>query len=402
MTPARGSAPCRRRRRLLALTGALLPLLAAMAGAQVREVLRGARVMTGTGVVLDGGRIVIEDGRIADVSPGQDAGEEPGRDLRGFVITPGFIDAFCHAGLRLEADEMTASFMPGVRALESLDPLDPALRALPAAGVTTFLLAPGARNVVGGTAAILGSCGGTGAPAAIARDAGAVLNIGPEAMSGERRPTARAGAAEKLREWLRTGAVPEGVGAGPRSSPVTAALTARRIPALIVARRSDEIALATELARAHGLRLIIVGGDEADACREAILGCGAAVIAGPFRFDTKPETLRMPAALAAAGVPIAFGSHAPAGPPEGLRLAAALAVKHGLDRGAALRALTQGAAALLGLADRTGTLEAGRDADLAIFTGDPLDLRSRLVAVVSRGRVIFGALPDGDGGKEAR
>ncbi|MGH7151380.1 MAG: amidohydrolase family protein, partial [Planctomycetota bacterium] len=96
-----------------------------------------------------------------------------------------------------------------------------------------------------------------------------------------------------------------------------------------------------------------------------------------------------PATLAGAGVPIAFCTDGPAHEPEALRLSAALAVRAGLDPERALRALTVDAAALLGATDRMGSLEPGRDADLVVWSGNPLDLGTRPLAVIVGGEIVW-------------
>ncbi|HKB15853.1 MAG TPA: amidohydrolase family protein, partial [Planctomycetota bacterium] len=151
----------------------------------------------------------------------------------------------------------------------------------------------------------------------------------------------------------------------------------------------EEIFAAGRFAREFGLRLHLVHAPLAGESAALLKEGGVGVVCGPFDASTPLRALRSPAALAAAGVPIAFCTDGPAHEPEALRLSAALAVRAGLDPERALRALTTEAAALLGATDRVGSLEPGRDADLVVWSGNPLDLATRPLAVIVGGEIVW-------------
>ncbi len=115
------------------------------------------------------------------------------------------------------------------------------------------------------------------------------------------------------------------------------------------------------------------------------------VVVGPYGLETSRRELLGAAALADAGVEMAFRAGYPAQHPHALRLTAALAVRHGLDPAAARRALTIGPARVAGVAGRLGSIEAGKDADLVVFSHDPLRLEARVLEVYVRGQRVYAA-----------
>jgi imidazolonepropionase-like amidohydrolase len=155
-----------------------------------------------------------------------------------------------------------------------------------------------------------------------------------------------------------------------------------------------------ELFGKYDIRPVIVGGEEADRVAARLEGKVAGVVLGPEVVTWRGgERVNRASGLAEAGVPFLLGSFASGGA-EGLGLAAAFAVRHGLDRRDALRSLTGGAGEVLGLGEgpRPGTLLRGSPADLVVYSGDPFEATSRVLLVIAGGEVIHPS--EGEGGRE--
>jgi imidazolonepropionase-like amidohydrolase len=203
------------------------------------------------------------------------------------------------------------------------------------------------------------------------------LSLGEEALRRDREPTSRPGAAHLLREIL----------ADAKSETAIELLERRRL-ALVHASRLADILRAIELKESAGLHAALVHADDAHEALERLRNARLPVIVGPLTVDSTRERLEAPGRLAAAGIAIAFGTDAPRVAESDLRVMAALAVKHGLDRAKALRAMTLEAAEILGVAQQLGSIESGKDADLVVYDGDPLALTSSIELVMVEGRIV--------------
>jgi imidazolonepropionase-like amidohydrolase len=176
--------------------------------------------------------------------------------------------------------------------------------------------------------------------------------------------------------------------------------------------RADDIATAIRLADEFGYRLVINHGTEAHLMAERIAQRGIPVISGPLiggrsKVELRHRTLRYPGVLDRAGVLLALTTDHNAVPIQFLALQAILAVKEGLDPAAALRAITVNPARILGLDGRVGALKPGLDGDVVLWSGDPLDIRSRALRVSIGGRPVYrydsdSAADDGPGSSAGR
>ncbi len=343
-------------------------------------VLKGGRICTVSGGDVEDGAIVVQGGKIKAVGKGIaiPAGARVIDLPKGSVVVPGFIDGHSHLGSAFEIEESTESVTPHVKAVEGFASTHADVRAALSSGVTLVALAPGNGNLVGGRVGLVRLNGGR-YDRMVFRDAAALkLSLGDEALRRDREPTSRTGAVRMLRELL-----------GDPRCEVARTLLEQRAPALIHARQAADILRALEFKASAGLRAAIVHGDEAARVADRLREAGVAVAFGPLTAADRREKLETPARLARAGVRLAFVSDAPATSEDQLRVTAALAVRYGLDRREALRALTLGAADVLGVADRVGSLEVGKDADLVVYGGDPLSLASPIEIVIVEGKVVF-------------
>ena len=210
----------------------------------------------------------------------------------------------------------------------------------------------------------------------------------------DRNPTSRAGLIALLRaEWHQAQQ-----SSAPASSPgrlVLQEVLTQRLPWFVQAQTDDEIEAALELARDFKFRLVLVGIHPRSRGVELLKKQPTPVILPALLRLTKDQEIRALVEILNTGVPFAFGSFAPRTDPTDLRTSAVLAVQHGLDRYRALQGLTSEAASLLGTAARVGSIEPGKDADLVVMSGDPMELTSRVEMVWINGRLVAETQPSG-------
>ena len=372
-------------------------------------------VHTMDGPVIKNGYVAVKGSKIARVGPMEDCPKSwVGEvfDAQGGHICPGFIDAHCHLGmfgdaLGFESDdgnEETDPCTPHLRAIDGVNPLDRCFSEARAAGVTTVLTGPGSANPVSGQFAALKTDGRWVDAMVVRAPAAMKLALGenPKQVYHDRdeTPVTRMATAAIIRENLRK-AVEYGEKLDEDTDPpdydakLEALLPVVRgeLPVHIHAHRADDIATGVRIAREFGLRCVIVHGTEGYLIPNLLAREKIPVITGPALGDrSKPElanmTLENPALLRRAGVEVAICTDHPEVPVQYLPLCAALAVKGGLDPEEALAAITVTAAGIAGLGDVLGTLAPGREADVVVTSGHPLELLGEVRAVLIGGRRI--------------
>jgi hypothetical protein len=254
-----------------------------------------------------------------------------------------------------------------MKAVEAFTSRHRDVRAALGSGVTTVALAPGSANLVGGRVGVV-KLNGARYDKALLNDAVALkISLGSEALRRDREPTSHAGAMGLLRSLLK--------------EPDSELL---KRPLFVHANTLSEIQSAFEL----GVPMLLLHAREATQVSWAGRQ-GVTVAFGPLGAGDPRGILETPAFLVRSGVRLAFVSDAPATPEEHLRVTAAFAVKYGLDRQKALQALTVVPAAVLGLTERLGSIEEGKEADLVIWSGDPLTLSSGTEIVIIGGRITY-------------
>jgi imidazolonepropionase-like amidohydrolase len=387
---------------LFAIVGVLASTALMPASAETL-LLRNARVYTVSHGVLDKADVLIQDGRIAAVSP--NVSVPTGTrilDLAGKVIMPGIVDANARFGMAA-ANEQSAEVTLGVRAAQLADPRSPEFRRALQGGVTTACLNPGPANVIGGVSATVRTAG-PNLKAMTMRDAVALrAALGADTYAGNsgfrggggdalasiylRRPNSRMAAVWELRKVLSEA----------DRSPVLRQVIAGTLPLRVHARTENDIRAFFNVMDEFQLRRVILDDAvEAYKVADQLAARKVPVVLGPFGDPqtVSPEganaALNAAGLLAAKGVPIAFGSNG--GDPADLRIWACLAARNGLAEDAALRAITLGAAEIAGVAKRVGSIEPGKEANLLVLSGDPLQLTSRIETVILRGQVVHHAL----------
>jgi imidazolonepropionase-like amidohydrolase len=377
--------------------------------------LTNVRIRDGAGHQYDrGGVLVDDDGRIAavDVNYTPPAGVAA-VDGQGAWLLPGFIDAHSHLGVTTsgeapdseDVNEATDPITPEVRALDGVNPADPALAEALAGGVTAAFVTMGSANVLGGIGCTVHLYGRTVEEMVMVPAAGmkAALGENPRRAHGQaakRRPSTRPGVAALLREWLERAR--RYANDPPRSAKdwdprldALAMVVRGDIPLRVHCHRADDIMTAHRIAAEFGLRWVIDHGTEADRLADYVARWGVPVVVGPsFATRVKAElralSFATPGALARAGVPVAIMSDHPVVPSEYLALYAGLAMRAGMPEDSALAAVTRVPATICGVGDRVGTLEVGKEADMVLWDAYPLtDIQARPRAVYIGGRLVF-------------
>lgn len=335
-------------------------------------VLKGARIVPVDGPEIESGMVLLADGRIQKVGVSVDvpAGAKVIDLARSSWVVPGFVDAHSYLGSAFDVEETTESLTPEARAVEAFTSRHPDVRAALGSGVTTVALAPGNGNLVGGRVGVVKLNGQRYDRALHKVTAGFKASLGAEALRPDREPTSRKGAVALLREQLRN---PQG--------------ELNRQPLFVHVQSPGEIESALELQSAFKLKMTLVHARGAGESVDRIKAAKLPVAFGPLTVSDKREILETPGRLARAGIPLAFISDAPATAEEHLRVTAAFAVKYGLDREAALRALTIVPAGMLGVDG--GSLVEGKAADIVVWSGDPLSLSSEVELVIVDGRITW-------------
>ncbi len=369
--------------------------------------------MTNKGVI-ENGFVTVENGKITNVQEGKPDCISP-EDINagGSIIMPGFIDAHTHLGilengLDFEGDdcnEASDPFTPHMRAIDGVNAMDFCFEEAVKGGVTAVMISPGSANACGGSMVVMKTNG-------ICADDMAVASTGMKFALGENPKNVYNGRDEAPKTRMATAAlIREGLYKAKRYlSDCEAAEEDSELPdydakceALIPllkgdikahfhCHRADDICTAIRIADEFHLDAVIVHGTEAHLIPDIVKKADIPVICGPILCDRcKPEmknlTISSPALLQKHGVKIAICTDHTVIPIQYLSATAALAVKGGLDEMDALFSITKGAAEILGVQDRIGSIQAGMDADIQLYKKDPLDLREDPWLVMINGQV---------------
>ena len=369
-----------------------------------------------SGFVQVKGTAIVQVGHMSQLPPGAELDHQV-IDARGGHVLPGLLDIHCHLGLYgsgtgFEGDDLNEAHdpcTPQLRALDAVNPLDPDFREARRAGVTAVITGPGSTNPIAGQSVLLKTTGRVVDRMVVRAPACMKFALGenPKTTYHKRGagPMTRMATAALIREtltrasdyqlkWERAQASqeedePEFDAKLDALRPVMSG----RLPAHFHAHRADDIVTATRLAREFGLECVIVHGTEGHLIADYLAKEGVPVITGPcLTHRSKPElahlTMENTAVLAQAGVQVAICTDHPETPIQHLLLCAALAARAGMDEEEALAAVTINAACIAGEGDRLGSLTEGKDADILVMDGHPLDWRSKITHVLIDGQEV--------------
>ena len=353
--------------------------------------------------------ILLADGKIAAIGGGLTAPADAAVfDADGLEVYPGFVDAHTHIGLDgygigyegCDYNEMNDIWTPQLRAIDGINPRDPSLADARKAGVTCVCTGPGSANVLGGTFLAMKTVGDR-VDKMVVRDPVAVkcaFGENPKRCYRDKCDSTRMSTAAFLR-----GALMQARDYGARKQAANGDITkmpaynqkleallpvlAREIPLKAHAHQANDIFTALRIAREFNLRLTLEHVTEGHLIADELAGEKDVPMAvGPSltfasKFELQNKSWSTPAVLTAAGCHVSIITDSSVIPQQYLPLCAGMAIKAGMDPFDALKAITLNPAEHIGVADRVGSLEVGKDADLVITAGSPFEVLTEVKAV---------------------
>lgn len=380
--------------------------------------LKNGNVMTMAGPAFVGD-VAIENGKIVAVGQSLSYSDAEVRDVTGMTVMPGIVDPHCHIGMWEDAmgfegadgNECTNPITPELRAIDAINPYDRCFEEAAAGGVTTCVTGPGSANVIGGQFVAIKTHGDS------VEDMVLRFPVAVKAAFGEnpkrvyngknQTPSTRMATAALMRKALieaqeynekleRGKADPEKMPERNLGKEILARVIRRELPMKIHAHRADDILTAIRICREFKLRYTLDHCTEGylitDKLKEALSEDCEGIIVGPLltdrsKIELKNLSFKAPKVLEQAGIEYAMMTDHPVTPEQYLPICTAVAVREGASEEGALKAITINAAKITGIADRVGSIEVGKDADIAVFSGHPFDFRSRCVLTLVNGKV---------------
>ena len=370
--------------------------------------MAGADIPCGCVLIEDDGKIVQVAKNIESPASAQVI------DAQGRLVTPGCVDAHCHIGLHNESmrwegmdyNEACDPITPHMRAIDSINPQDESFGLALEGGVTTACTGPGSANVVGGTFAAI-KLAGKRVDDMVLKDPIAMKCAfgenpkGCYGQAGKKSPITRMAVAALLRELLfKTKRYVEDKEAGKNPGfdmklEAMIPVIKGEIPLKAHAHRADDIFTAIRVAKEFGVKLTLDHCTDGSLIADELAKEGLPAFVGPSlgsksKIELKNKSFTTPHVLFDAGVPISIITDAPVIPLQYLPMCAGLAVNSGLDYEQGWKAITINPATAIGIADRVGSLEAGKDGDVVIWNADPLKTVGASAAVtIVNGKVVY-------------
>jgi len=374
-----------------------------------RLALTDAYIMTGTRGVLDKSTIVIKDTRIEAIGTNiRVPAEAEAWSLKDKVVIPGMIDAHTHLGLTQDGvgamhsdeDEVDDPIVPHLRALDAINPEDIAFKDALRGGITTVGVMPGSHNVICGQPAAVKVVGTTVEEMVVRAPVGMKIAFGerPKNAYGSRKksPMTRMGIAAILREALVKVANYSKKNGAERNLRMEAMMPVmkKQLPLRAHAHRIDDIMTALRIAKEFSLRLVIEHGTDAYKVARELADAKVPVVHGPWikvrgNLEQSGRVPESPRLLVESGVLTAFSTDHPVIAIQNLRLQGIVAVQEGVSQEDALKAITWNHARIMGIEDRVGSIEKGKDADLVVLSGLPFDSATKVEAVVVNGKIAW-------------
>ena len=361
--------------------------------------------------------ILVDGGKIISIGEGLQAQGAEEYDASGREVYPGFVEAHGHIGLHgsgigfegQDYNEMGDIVACQLRAIDAIEPSDPALREAREAGVTTLCVGPGSANVLGGTFAVIKPVGKRVDKMCLKAEAAMKCAFGenPKRCYREKGNSSRMTTAARLREMLfkareykekleRAGDDPDKRPSFDIKLNALLPVLRREMPLKAHAHQADDFFTALRIAREFDVDITLEHVTEGhlvveELAEENVMLAVGPSLGHPSKFELRNKTWETPGILAKAGCHVSIITDSPVIPQKYLPMCAGLAVKAGMDPFDALRAITIHPAEHIGVADRVGSLEAGKDADIVITDGDPLEIETRVLRVLIDGRTVFEA-----------
>ena len=380
--------------------------------------IKNGKLYTMTNGVIEKGSILIEHGKIIAIGENLEVPKDAVViDAECKLVFPGFIDAHCHLGMwedsigfeGADGNEAFDPVTPNLRAIDAIYPMDVTFEEAREGGITTVCTGPGSANVIGGIFSTIKTYGHRIDDMVIQETAALKIAFGENPKRTyanlKKAPSTRMATAAILREQLfkartymeKLDNAKENPDKKPeydvKLEPLVKVLR-KEIPLKAHAHRTDDIFTALRIAKEFDVLMTLDHCTEGHLITEDLLKEGRYIISGPqltarTKHELKNKTFKSPAIMSQAGLKVAITTDHPVVPIQYLPICAGLAASEGMGEIEALKAITINAAEVLGLKDRLGSLEVGKDADIAIFDGHPFNVTSKSVVVLIDGKVVF-------------
>lgn len=381
--------------------------------------IKNGKVYTMANGVLDSADILVKSGKIAMIAKDIEATSDMQVvDAMGKLVFPGFIDAHTHMGLwedgmgfeGADGNEETDPVTPHLRAIDGINPMDRNFKEALEGGITTVATGPGSANVMGGQFVVVKAVGDRIDDMIIKDPAGFKIAFGenPKSVYGkdDRAPQTRMAIAALIRETLKKAVnyhedmqdyvSDEDVDRPEYDIKLDALipLLEKKAPLKAHAHRADDIFTAIRIAKEFDLELTLDHCTEGHLIANHIAKEGYPALVGPSlcersKIELKNLDFKTAAVLSNAGVQVALITDHPVVPIQYLPLCAALAIKAGMEEQKALEAITINPARILGLSEKIGSIEEGKDADIVIWDGHPLDVKSVVSMTIVDGSIVY-------------
>lgn len=381
----------------------------------------GGIIKTMAGADIVDGVIHVENGKIVEIGSRDEtavhpAGHEQVLEIRNGIIMPGIIEAHCHMGITEEkkamegddCNETVNPITPWLRAVDAVNTMDAAFDDAVRAGITSAMVGPGSSNVVGGQFVFLKTKGRriddliVKAPAAmkIAFGENPKVNYSGQGKSPSTRMAIAGMLRQELfeaREYVRRKEKAQADGETFEEDFARECwipVLRREIPLKAHVHRVDDIFTAVRIAREFGLNVTLDHCSEGHLIAEELAAEGFPAIVGPdlasrSKIEVQNMAFKTVGILNKAGVMTAVTTDHPVSLIQSLPLCAGMAVKAGLDLEEGYRSITIYPARICGVEDRVGSLEVGKDADIAIFNGNPMEVFTETLYTIIDGEIAY-------------
>lgn len=383
--------------------------------------IKNGKILTMAGNTLEKGCVLIDQGKIILVAENISSTSSKITqviDATGLFVMPGLIEAHCHVGISEEkrgtecddAHEETSPITPYLRALDAINPMDAAFHNAIQAGITSMMIGPGSSNVVGGQFVFMKTHGSTRniESMVIKEPAAMKISFGENPKNVYKKlgvaPTTRMSIAALLREELFHAKRYKEEKTASRNNNQAfkedfkldswLPVLERKIPLKAHVHRTDDILTAIRISKEFNLLLTLDHSTEGHLIVDEIKNSGYPAIVGPnMASRNKTEVVnsdfKTAGILAKQGIPVAITTDHPVILIQYLPICAGLAAKKGLGIEEGLKAITINPAKICGVSDRVGSIEVGKDADIAIFTGNPMETFTHTVYTIIDGKIVY-------------
>jgi imidazolonepropionase-like amidohydrolase len=381
--------------------------------------IKNGKILTMAGYILECGSILVDKNKIISIDVSIDIPESNDNiiiDASGLWVLPGLIEAHCHIGISEEkigtagedCNETTDPLTPHVRALDAVNPMDPAFHNAIQAGITSVMVGPGSCNVVGGQFLFMKTQGRVVDKMKILEPAAMKVAFGENPKNSykdiNKAPSSRMTIAAMLREeifhaihYRKKKMIAE-----KNSEEIEEdfkldswlPVLEKKIPLKAHVHRADDILTAIRIAKEYNLSLTLDHCSEGHLIADEIKESGFPAIVGPDmtcrnKIEIANADFKTAGILAKKGVKVAITTDHPVSLIQYLPICAGLAAKAGLGVEEALKAITINAAEICGVDNRVGSLEVGKDADISIFTGNPIEVFTHTAYTIINGEIVY-------------